>query len=366
LDYEELEVDVLLAQVLETSTVYGNVNYYAGRYFMRRYFMYGAPEDLSKSEAFYKAQALLYPYDFHRMLLMMDDLIRAGQLAQVNMLYSVINKGVLNFERHRFAYKSQEENLLLNQWLNELNTSESSLALAHRLLGNIKGRHLLDLLIGEYASSTSYFMKHNHYNFHAVDLDYWRQVMAIHTLGHRGDTGEATVNAIMNEVQLVKGQDFSWPGEIISSGKGNSLSIACLLRAALHSRGDISFMLKIETLNELIWLVYGERSGEGFLYNPEKNTFVKGKFSELLEKPRLSEVVAADVKNTEIVLFDFPQAFCQRNVFLSKVISSKVESIPDFCSNPSVVALNLQRYLGGKWKIRYLKEPFIKLESSLK
>ena len=65
-------------------------------------------------------------------------------------------------------------------------------------------------------------------------------------------------------------------------------------------------------------------------------------------------------------LFEYPQAFCFRNMVLSKVINRLSGRFPDFCSPPSVVKMNLEFYLGGRISIEYLRQPFHRLEEDIK
>ena len=54
-----------------------------------------------------------------------------------------------------------------------------------------------------------------------------------------------------------------------------------------------------------------------------------------------------------------------KNVYLSKIVSGVLENFPDFCSTPSLVKINHEAFLNKRWRISYLKEPFLRLEQDI-
>ena len=105
-----------------------------------------------------------------------------------------------------------------------------------------------------------------------------------------------------------------------------------------------------------------KNDNEEFLVWPSAKKIVKVNLKLVGSEKYLQKVIGEEVRDIRPFLFEYPQAFWMRNVYLSQILSSTLADFRDYCSSPSLVKINLEAFLNNHWRISYLKQPFIRLE----
>jgi len=362
-----------LKRCLELNRVYEHVNYLAALYHFQKSKSIGLPTEQRKqhreeAEKFIAAEVQLYLDDLASLSHALDFYIKMGNRNSANQVFKHINENALIKFMQKFPFNEKEGKELLRKWEGEVKGSnEKSIQTANEIMFGFKGINGIDVLTPYYAAQDGYFLDHNHANFHKVDYHYWREISHFTELYKQEENAESLVQKIMEGVSINNSHAFSWPSEVLESKEANELSVACLLRVAAHCQGHLSFLVKVQSLDKVFWMVCIKNETEEFICWPSAKKIYKRKIGQFLQDSKFIEQLIGDkIKSTGLFLYEYPQAFCFRNVLLSKIINRINGSFPDFCSSPSVVKLNLESYLGSKWHMNYLRQPFHRLEDDVK
>ena len=362
-----------LENCLKISRYFGHINYLGALYHFYKSKEASLGDEKRKkhaeeAEKFMLAEVSLYKDSLDSLSHALDFFIKSGNRNAANSVFKLINENALTKYMQKFPFDSQTGKKLLSKWGEEVkNEDVKALKSAKEILSGFKGIHGIDLLTPYYAAQSGYFLDHNHGNFHPVDFQYWREINYFTELYKKEESAEALVQKVMEPMSISEGYKFKWPSEVFDTKEGNELSIACLVRVAAHCQGHLSFLIKVQTLDKVFWLVAIKNENEEFICWPGKKKIVKKKIGQFLQESKfIEQLIGGKIKSTNLFLFEYPQAFCFRNVLLSKIVNRLNGSFPDFCSNPSVVKLNLEAYLGSKWRIDYLRQPFHRLEEDVK
>ena len=362
-----------LERCLEINKYYGHVNYLGALYHFKKMQENKsdkalADQHLKLAEKFIAIESTLYPDNLASLSHVMEFFIKSGNRDSANHLFSVINDRALRMFNRKHASDQEEGAALLNSWVSSvMKANEGSVSIAQEILSGFKGTGYLDVLTPRYAPSDGFMRAHDHTKFHESDFQYWREIEKFTEFYKSERSAESMCRAIMNSVEISSDYKFKWPSEVLEDKEGNDLSLACLMRVAAHCQGHLSFLVKVQTLDKVHWLVYVKNEKEEFICIPGAKKIIHQKIAKVLgEFKFIEEVIGDKIKKLGLYLFEYPQAFCFRNVLLSKIVNRATGKFPDFCSTPSVVKLNLESFLGNKLAIEYLRQPFHRMEDDIK
>ena len=375
----EILKDPLLAEFplkrcLELSRLHGHVNYLAALYHFQKAKLPSIKKEQrekhqAEADKFMSAEISLYSNNLASLSHALDFFIKSGNRSSANQVFAMINEKVLSKYMLKFPFAKNEGLALLSQWAAAVkeDRAESSVNFASDILSGIKGIGDIDVLTPYYAAQQGYFLDHDHSKFHDIDFEYWREISHFSELYKQEESAESLSLNIMNSISVKHSSIFKWPSEVLDSKEANELSVASLLRVAAHCQGHLSFLVKVQTLDKVFWMVCIKNEKEEFICWPSRKKIIKKKIGQFLQDSKFIEQLVGDkIKSKGLFLFEYPQAFCFRNVLLSKIVNRINGDFPDFCSSPSVVKLNLESYLGGKLRIDYLRQPFHRLEEDVK
>jgi hypothetical protein len=344
---------------------YEHFNYFSARYHFQQAFL-AREESVKKSHLMLadKLMALelrLHPYNLKVSKFIIDFLIDRKEGLRANNLYKYSNTVCANMFERKFAHKSSALALLEKWRVAAQEGRPEALQAATEILAGFKGIGTIDKLLPSLASSNGFMSKSKSQEFHVTDVQYWQEIFDLRRLFNKGKVGEALVKDLLQQIEINREQKFYWPGEVIKNKKGSELSVACLLRVAGHIQDYITFIVKVDTLDKVHWLVYMKNENEEFLVWPSAKKIVKVDFKKM-DKQKMQKIIGDEVRAIKPFLFEYPQAFWMRNVYLSQIISSKLPNFRNYCFSPSLVKINLQRFLIKHRGISYLKQPFIRFE----
>lgn len=363
-----------LQRCLELNRYYGHVNYLAALYHYQK--MYESRNEkavsdkhLKLAEKYIAVESALYPDNLASLSHVMEFFIKSGNRESANYMFGVINDRALTMYYRKIAQNPESGKALLGKWVSSVENSDEQLALgtAKDILKGFKGTSYLDVLIPRYAANDGFMISHDHSKFHKTDFQYWREIARFTEFYKSERSAESMCQSIMNSVSLSKDYKFRWPSEVLDKKEGNDLSLACLMRVAAHCQGHLSFLIKVQTLDKVHWLVYVKNEKEEFICVPGSKKIIKQKIAKFLSDYKfIEELIGDNIKKVGLYLYEYPQAFCLRNVLLSKIVNRVTGKFPDFCSTPSIVKLNLEFFLGNKFAIEYLRQPFHRLEEDIR
>lgn len=362
-----------LKRCLDLNRRYGHVNYLAALYHFQKSKSAGLKKQqseahLAEADKFILAEISLFSHHLASLSHALDFFIKTGNRNLANQVFGMINDNALNKYRLKFPFAEEDGRKLLSNWVKDVTAGkDGAAAVADEILRGIKGIDGIDVLTPYYAAQEGYFLEHNHNKFHKVDFTYWREIALFSELYRKVENAESLSRQIMDSISIQDSQVFRWPSEVLEAKTANELSLACLLRVAAHCQGHLSFLVKVQTLDKVFWMVGIKNEKEEFICWPGRKKIFKKKIGQFLQDSTFIEDLIGDkIKSKGLYLFEYPQAFCFRNVLLSKIVNRINGNFPDFCSSPSVVKLNLESYLGGRWRIDYLRQPFLRLEEDVK
>ena len=362
-----------LEKCLKINPYYGHLNYLAALYHFQkmhqeRFNKQKAKAHYEQAEKFISIELSLYPDNLSSLSHVLEFFLKMRKRDSANNIFNVITDRAVSMYNRKFAHETGKGKSLLEAWVSQVKKgNEEALDSAKSILSGFKGIGGLDLMTPNYASQEGYMIEHKHENFHSTDLKYWREIEQFSEFYKNEESAESLCRTIMDTVRLSEHYKFLWPSEVLANKVGNDLSIACLLRIAAHCQGHLSLLIKIQTLDKVHWLVYVKNEKEEFICYPGAGKIFKKKIAQFLSDSKfIEEVIGDKIKKTGLFLFEYPQAFCFRNVLLSKIVNRITGKFPDFCSTPSVVKLNLEFFLGGKFAVDYLRQPFHRLEEDIK
>ena len=362
-----------LKKCMEINKYYGHVNYLGALYHFQKFIELKGDAQLSEQhlkliEKHIALEVSLYPDNLASLCHVMELFLKTGNRNSANQLFGIINDRALQMFSRKYASDKERGKDLLKNWISQVASgNEEAVDTAQEILQGFKGTTYLDVLTPKYASSDGFMIAHEHNEFHAVDFKYWREINRFTEFYKNEGNAESMCKSIMASIELSSNYRFKWPSEVLDSKEGNELSLACLMRIAAHCQGHLSVLLKIETLGKVHWLVYVKNEKEEFICYPGKKKIIHRKFTEFLSDSKfIEELIGDKIKKVGLYLFEYPQAFCFRNALLSKIVNRVTGQFPDFCSTPSIVKLNLESFLGHKFVIEYLRQPFHRMEDDLK
>ena len=306
----------------------------------------------------------LYPFDLGLSKFVIDFLISKGDKNRANALFNHMRSSSIGMFRFKHGAGSSE---IVENWKNAvISGREESVAAARNILEGFKDTDDVDIRLLPGLVSPDTPLKGMENDFNKYDRKYWEEVISLgNFFGNEKEKGEAAVEKLFNTIKITRKGEFSWPSEVLELKAGSELSVACLIRISAHSRGYLSMLIKLETLDKVHWFVYMKNDDEEFLVWPSQKRIIKGHLKELLKQERLDKEAGEQVRAVKFYLFEYPQAFFLKNVYLSKIVSGVLKGFPDFCSTPSLVKINLEAFLNNHWRINYLREPFLRLEQDI-
>lgn len=359
---DEEKVNESLGRVLELDSSFEHTSFFAGQSFLKMSSKTSDPilrqDYRNKARKFIWNEVRRHPFDFNGLNHCLESLIKAGTIDDANKLFSLQNKSIKSF--YHFS-KTDDEQLKLF-WNTVLDNDKESLVIAQDILSGFKGTNFFDMALPALATNDGFFIQHDHQYFHNSDLIYWRAVQAFHEKTKIATDVESLIKLFAAK-EVDRSLSFESPEVVFSESAVSPLTLASAVRYAAYMKGYLSFMVKVESLGKVHWLVAVTDGAKSFIFDSETKVVLEANlFKTLEDKKKLQEVLGVDVGELQIYLFDYPQAFSIRNVYLSKILSSNIEDIIDFCSQPSLVAMNIVNYLKQKYSVRFLREPFVEFE----
>jgi O-antigen ligase len=361
-------VELQLARTLSLDKNHQHVNYFAGSYFASKWKKESDPilANNYKEQAlsFYEQELRRNPYSFSSMNHILEFFVKSGLTVQANKLFMEQLRKIREY--YQASAGIDDGSALLKSWSPQVSMGDpEALVTASKLLAGFNGMGFFDLHLPQLALAGAFLEKHNHSIFHKSDLSYWQDMIFITKEFPGGMTTAKMIEPFFVKVKVVGKQGFEFPGKVLRNGQGSSLAVACALRTVVHLHGKMSFLVRVETRTGLEWLVCVVEENFSFLVNVKLGKSYKVDIIKSLSSlTTFTEVIGEPALSVGIRLFEYPQAFSQRNVFLSKVLSSNVEQIKDFCSPPSLVGMNIFEYLNGQFEVKYLREPFVKFQNN--
>ena len=360
--------EVALERCLNLSKTYGHLNYLAALYHLQKSSKDPKKRDQHKDEAkkFLSMEMQLYPDNLASLFHIQETLFKMKERDLTNQVFGIINDRSMT--KFQSKYSREEGTSEIAKWISLVKENNSGvLAQTEKMFSGFKGIGNIDVLTPFYASQEGYFIDHNHSRFHQSDTWYWQEIEKFTELYKQEKSAESLCQKIIGSVKITDDHEFKWPSEVVDAKEANELSVVSMLRIAAHCQGHLSLILKLNTLDKVHWVVYVKNENEEFFCWPRGKKIIKKKFAEFLKDSEfIEEMIGDKIKRRGFYLFEYPQAFCFRNMVLSKVINRLSGKFPDFCSPPSVVKMNLEFYLGGRISIEYFRQPFHRLEEDIK
>ena len=160
------------------------------------------------------------------------------------------------------------------------------------------------------------------------------------------DSPVEAMQKILGNVKVVE-KPFSMPRRTFKSKEGSRLSQLCLLKTLMRMKGFETMLFK-----------KGETWG-AFLFSDTEFYVIDDGIKKVDE---LSTV--AELQSVKFFYFDYPQAFFNKNEFLSTVLAQSKQVEP-YCKNPEFVIRSFSRLFPNK-RIEILNEPFEFLAAGMK
>ena len=353
-----------LQQVLNLDGNYEHANYLTAMY----YTLLASNDSKLRDEYLETANKLmnrelrLYPFDLKLHKFIFDYFILRKERLLANSLMKNSLKRLVTMYIHK-NNDGAETLARLKKWQEHVEASDQrgALASAAKILSGLKGIDTIDSLLPSLASTDGFMVKHNDREFHQTDFQYWQEILQLRRLFKKGKTGEALVKELLEDITINRQQKFNWPQQVLKSKQASELSLSCLLRMAGHLQGYLTLIVKLETLDKVHWLVYMKNDQEEFLVWPSQKKIMKGHYKALFHKKYLEKEVGENLRQMKFFLFEYPQAFLLRNVYLSTILG-QLTDFKSFCSPPTLIKMNLEAFLNKHWSIGYLRQPFLRLE----